>query len=58
MRRLILFLAMGLLVLGAVTPTTRAIAQPAAVVTDDNLEQAIANAKTPADQDAIAGLLR
>jgi hypothetical protein len=54
MTRLSLFLATMLLLLGAATlPTTRAIAQPAAV-TDDNLDQAITNAKSPADHEAIA----
>ena len=37
----------------AILPATRAIAQQA-TVTDDNLDQAIANAKTPADHEAIA----
>jgi len=33
---------------------SRASAQPAAVVTDDNLNQMITDAKTPADHEAIA----
>jgi hypothetical protein len=37
----------------AALPTIRAHAQPA-VVTDDNLDQMIASAKTPAEHDAIA----
>ena len=49
-----MFLAMVFLVLAAATlPATRAIAQHAAV-TDDNLDQAIANAKTRADHEAVA----
>ena len=42
-----------LLVAAASMPTFRAVAQSAAV-TDDNLAQSIANAKTAADQEAIA----
>jgi hypothetical protein len=54
MRRLSIFLATVLLVLAAAAlPGTRAIAQQAAV-TGDNLDQAITNAKTPADHGAIA----
>lgn len=54
MKRLTMFLATLLLVLAAATlPATRAIAQQADV-TDDNLDQAITNAKTPADHEAIA----
>jgi hypothetical protein len=54
MKRLSIFLATVLLMLSAATlPATRAIAQQAAV-TDDNLDQAIANAKTPANHEAIA----
>jgi hypothetical protein len=54
MKRLSLFLATMLLLLAAATlPTTRAVAQPAAV-TDDNLDQAITSAKSPADHEAIA----
>ena len=54
MKRTSIFLATVLLMLAASTlPATRAIAQQAAV-TEDNLDQAIANAKTPADHEAIA----
>lgn len=54
MNRLSLFLATMFLLLAAATlPTTQAIAQPAAV-TDDSLDQAITNAKSPADHEAIA----
>lgn len=52
--RLTMLLTAGLMLLAAATlPATRADAQPAAV-TDDNLEQSIANAKTPAEHEAIA----
>ncbi len=54
MKRVTVLLGMGLVLLAvAVLPTIRAGAQPA-VVTDDNLNQMIANAKTPADHEAIA----
>jgi hypothetical protein len=54
MKRLSVFLATVLFVLAAATlPATRVIAQQA-TVTDDNLDKAIANAKTPADHEAIA----
>ena len=46
-------MAARLLVAAASLPTYRAVAQSAAV-TDDNLAQSLANAKTAADQDAIA----
>jgi hypothetical protein len=42
-----------LLIAAAALPTFRAVAQSAAV-TDDNLAQSIANAKTAADQEAVA----
>jgi hypothetical protein len=49
-----MLLAAGLVVLAAaILPTIRAGAQ-SAVVSDDNLTQSIANAKTPADHEAIA----
>jgi hypothetical protein len=50
MKRLMLVLAPALLVLVAATalPTTRAFAQ------DQDIEQMVANAKTPADYEAIA----
>ncbi|MFZ0888547.1 MAG: hypothetical protein WA005_08855 [Candidatus Binataceae bacterium] len=54
MKRLMWLLAPALLVLVAsALPAVRASAQQP-VVTDDNLEQMIANAKTPADHEAIA----
>ena len=54
MKRVTMLLAAGLVVLAAVAlPTFRAVAQ-STVVTDDNLEQSIQNAKTPADHEAIA----
>lgn|ERR1019366_10608545 len=54
MKRITMLLAAGLMLLAAATlPTIRAGAQPA-VVTDDNLAQMIASAKTPADHEAIA----
>jgi hypothetical protein len=54
MKQLGIFLATALLILAAASlPSTRAIAQPAAV-TDNNLDQAITDAKTPADHEAIA----
>lgn len=54
MRKAFLLLAVGLL-FAAVTalPVLPANAQ-STVVTDDNLDQALANAKTPADHEAIA----
>lgn len=48
-----LFAAGLILLAGAVLPTIRAGAQQA-VVTDDNLDQMITSAKTPADHEAIA----
>jgi len=55
MKRLTILLAAGLVFLAAASlPVNRAGAQQAAVVTDDNLDQMITNAKTPADHDAIA----
>ena len=54
MKRVTMLLAAGLVLLAAAAlPTMRAGAQ-STVVTDDNLDQSIANAKTPADHDAIA----
>jgi hypothetical protein len=55
MKRVTILLIVGavLLVAAASMPTFLAVAQSAAV-TDDNLAQSIANAKTAADQDAIA----
>lgn len=54
MKRVIMLLAAALILLAAATlPTIRADAQQA-VVTDDNLDQMIANAKTPAEHEAIA----
>ena len=55
MKRVTMLLAAGLVLLAAATmPTIRAGAQQP-VVTDDNLDQMIASAKTPADHEAIAG---
>lgn len=54
MKRVTMLLAAGLVLLAAASlPIIRASAQQA-VVTDDNLDQMIANAKTPADHEAIA----
>ena len=54
MKRVNILLAAGLLLLAAVSlPTIRAGAQQT-IVTYDNLDQMIANAKTPADHEAIA----
>jgi hypothetical protein len=54
MRRVTIFLALILVLFAAGTlPTIRAGAQQA-VVTDDNLDQMIASAKTPAEHEAIA----
>jgi hypothetical protein len=54
MKRVTLILAAGLVLLAATAlPILRAGAQTA-VVTDDNLSESIANAKTPADHEAIA----
>lgn len=54
MKRITMFLATLLFVVATpVVRAPRAIAQPAAV-TDDNLDQAIASAKTPAEHEAIA----
>jgi hypothetical protein len=50
----ILFIMAAILLIAAASlPTYRAVAQSAAV-TDDNLARSLANAKTAADQDAIA----
>src|SRR5438132_10366510 len=54
MRRVTILVAAALLLFAATSlPTIRAGAQKAAV-TDDNLNQMIANAKTPAEHEAIA----
>jgi hypothetical protein len=54
MKRVTVLLAAGLILLAAAAlPTVRAGAQQP-VVTDDNLDQALGSAKTPADHDAIA----
>ncbi len=54
MKRKSMLIAAGLFLLAAaIVPTIRAVAQQA-VVTDDNLNQMIAHAKTPADHEAIA----
>jgi hypothetical protein len=54
MRRVSLLLAAGFLFLAAAAlPTIRASAQQE-VVSDDNLDQMIENAKTPADHEALA----
>ncbi len=54
MRRLTMLLAAGLLVIATVgLPSIRAGAQ-SSTVTDDNLSQSIANAKSAADLEAVA----
>ncbi len=53
MKRITMLLAAGLILFAATVPASRAIAQ-LATVTDDNLDQSIAAAKTPADHEAIA----
>ena len=54
MKRVTVFLTAGLVLLAAASlPILRAGAQ-ATIVDDDNLNQSIANAKTPADHEAIA----
>ena len=54
MKRVTIALTAALLLVTAVAmPTIRAIAQEA-VVTDDNLDQALVSAKTAADHEAIA----
>jgi hypothetical protein len=54
MKRVTILLAAGLVLLAAASlPIIKAGAQQAAV-TDDNLNQMIASAKTPADHEAIA----
>ena len=54
MKRVTVLLAAGLVLLAAVLlPTIRAGAQ-GTVVTDDNLDEMITNAKTPADHEALA----
>ncbi len=49
----VLFISVLLLLAAAALPTTRAVAQQE-TVTADNLDQMIANMKTPADHEAIA----
>ena len=46
--------AMLLALAVATLPTVRVGAQQPTAVTDDNLDQMVANAKTPADHEAIA----
>ena len=54
MKRVTMLLAAGLVLLAAASlPIMRAGAQQA-VVTDDNLDEMITSAKTPADHDAVA----
>ena len=54
MKRVAMLLTLGLFLLAAVAlPTTHAVAQQQ-TVTADNLDQMIANMKTPADHEAIA----
>jgi hypothetical protein len=54
MKRVTMLLAAGFFLLAATTlPVMRAVAQQE-TVTDDNLDQAIASAKTPADHEAMA----
>ena len=54
MTRVAMLLTSGLFLLAAIAlPTTRAVAQQQ-TVTADNLDQMIANMKTPADHEAIA----
>jgi len=54
MKRVAMLLTLGLFLLAAVAlPTTQAVAQQQ-TVTADNLDQMIANMKTPADHEAIA----
>jgi len=54
MKRISMLVAAGLFLLAAaIVPTIRAVAQQTAV-TDDNLNQMITSAKTPADHEAIA----
>src|SRR5258708_10567244 len=54
MKRVVILIAAGLVLLAAAgLPTIRAGAQPS-TVTDDNLDQMITMAKAPADHEAIA----
>ncbi len=54
MKRVTMLVAAGFVLLAATTlPVMRAVAQET-IVTDDNLDQMIENAKTPADHEAIA----
>ena len=53
-RLTLLLLAVGLLLAAAALPTTKAVAQQSTAVTDDNLNEMIKSAKTPADHEAIA----
>jgi hypothetical protein len=50
----LLLIAAGLLLTAAALPTTKAFAQQSTAVTDDNLNEMIKSAKTPADHEAIA----
>jgi hypothetical protein len=54
MRRVTIFLALILVLFAAGTPSTIRAGAQQAVVTDDNLDQMIASAKTPAEHEAIA----
>jgi hypothetical protein len=54
MKRITMLLVAGLVLFAATVPASRAIAQ-STTVTDDNLDQRIAAAKTPADHEAVAG---
>ncbi len=50
----VLLAASSILLAATALPVMQAAAQQQTVVTDDNLDQAIASAKTPADHEAIA----
>ena len=58
MRRVTIFLALILVLFAAGTPSTIMAGAQQAVVTDDNLDQMIANAKTPAEHEADCFVLR
>jgi hypothetical protein len=53
-RLTLLLVAVGLLLAAAALPTIKARAQQSTPVTDDNLNEMIKSAKTPADHEAIA----
>jgi hypothetical protein len=53
MKRATMFLVVGLILLAAAMPAIRAGAQQT-VVNDENLDEMIVNAKTPAEHEAIA----